>query len=1253
MTNISIGKAVRLYGLLFATSVLSAANAAVTNIDGVSFNDTSKPKAVFPSGITEITAKAGASSQVGAVSLANTVGIYAEAEDGAVIRAVAATGATRADINFGLRLTSGTVTLDLAAIGDLPFKFGGVLWVDDAATLVIKGRNSIDFGYVESTANYMPAGIRAKSITFVDAEGNPYEESGKIHFTGSFTEIRIPANVSWDIAEGAVAYIHKSVDAENGIIARFARDGVFTLTDFNLTLLDSVGVEGIDFVVNPGRNLRIMPRSLIFEVGVPLNGNALTTTFGNSVNLVSDEEAQAELSYAYHRTVTHSGDISGNGLVRYSFHRATAAAGLYVSLTGRLTFSGELKMECTAPSSPAAEMRVAQAVPGADGVKVTLGAGCVLKMLPAESSVGTIGSLSGPSSASLLLSDKAAVTFASEPTGGVSVGALGSEMPTVYRGWPISEGEAFVEGPDGTCVWLISPPVASAVRSLSCNGTYGVYFNPKIEDGVVVLPDVKLPDGRGTFTLEARNGEKYANVPNGARVLAKRGVSATVVVGDDDSLILETEEEASLATERTAPFDYAKKASFWLDADKSSSYTQWQLDGVPQWTKVGDASYALVDIWHDCRGAREDLFLRNDKYDLAAAGSIVPYAVTEGLNGRTYVSMALDRRRIAFWNAASVAEKDANPNVDWRYTTASDFRPHYCIMVFGSQNNGGCALVADADKFFARGGDVSDKTLVTKDNSIFANDIPVFVDGVSVNATATGLSGGWQIISFPTYGRQIGGLGFTGVPGDWKTAGYGNYAEVLFFDRELDDIERVTVERALAAKWGLSEGYHDSDIGMRAVSIDVRGKGAVRLGTATTLVPGSFRGRLDLGGQVVSFPSAERPPSSNIVVSAATPLCWFDPNLMDDDHMQKVSASYATVLNTMYDARFGDRPGTSCLSAAGRSPKIDISARGDGLERTWLDFSPAVHPDTVANGRGLRFNVVDSGKDNKVIDGTPSAKTVIMVQDSSKSGGTPFMDTIDGVALSQRNPSYDTYGTTAASAPIWTGASAKFFASGATYLDGVAVDGAVTGFSGGPEVLTAVGGTVFSPGAFGNIYHLNGHTPNNIDAGEIIGEILIYGDELAADARAGVEAYLAWKWFGRAINGYARSDLMSVSGSGTVKVGSHGQVPTFADGFVGTVDMTGVSEFDFTVNAEDGIVEDEVVTSGAISLPFSVVANVTVSSRLRRGLYRLVFAEGGIAASEWRLNLVGTVSSRDVRLKVTDTAVYLEVPKHGTQIVIR
>lgn len=1217
--------------LMVAVSALTLfAATADTQVDGVIFASNAAPAATFPTGETLVTARAGASSSVGGVQLANNNQYYAAAQDGAVIKLQLASGATRADVNFGLKIDTGTVTLDMTEIGNVPFKFGGTLWVGDAATLVIKGRDAIDFGWAVTSDSFLPAGIRAGSITFVDANNQPYAGPA-IHFTGAFTEIRIPGNVSWDIAAGTMAIIHKSV--ASGIVSRFATgEGpvkTMVLDTFDVTMLDPAGVQNLAFRVDSGRQLRVMPRTPKYEYGYALNANSLNCTFDNDITFNHDNATAdlPELLFYYHHTTAFAGDVGGHGRIKYST-AFSQGDGELTTLSGALGFSGEFVVECTA-GSPVARVMVKQATPGADGVNVALGAGCELQLNPDSDVSGVIGGLSGTATSSLKIAQHATVTFMSAPQGGVAIVGLGSWVPTVYRGWNLQSGDYFLDEDDGSCIWRLTPAVAAAARHMDWSSSCHVYFQPTAIDGVLYIPEMELPASRGPLALEAVNGEKYANVPNGAKILAKAGVSAAVVVNDNDSVSLEAEAGAALATERTPAFDYGKVAELWFDASSETSYTHYA------------ASATSMDYWYDCRGEREDLFLRNDKYWIALADTIAPVTVAQGLNGLTYAAMSTGNRRIGFWTAQAVTDRDAGTREVWNYT-CSDFRPRYCIMVFGSQAGGGCALLASSDEYFIRNGKPTDKASVTKDTFIFDNDIPVYVDGEAKPGQSTGLSGGWQILSFPTYGKQVVGLASSGNLGNYLTSGNANYAEILFFDRELNEVERVTVERYLATKWGLTGTYHDSGVGKRPVTVDARGAGTITLGTKTVIAPGSFGGTLNANGQDVSFATATFPPTSNVVDAVASPSCWFDPTLDDMDHITlNPGLTYGKALGAIYDVRYGKTAGTSYLNAAGRSPLIVKSMD----EHNWLDFSPSLHPGTTASGRALRFNVAESGEPSTTIDGGPEAKTIILVQDSSKTGGTPFMDTVNGSStLSQRNPSYDTYGAITADKPILTGTSAQTLASAQTYLNGATVDGKTVGFLGEPEILTVANATAFRPWVFGNLYHLNGHTPNDVDAGERLGEVVIYNEVLSSEQRRDVEAYLAWKWCGRAINGYACHTNLTLTGSGAVVVGDVGQMPKFDSSFSGTVILPNAESLYFSVSRGTTDVAGALALAGAAEFPSEVTVNVTYSGRPKSGEYTLISAGSGLDNSTWNLTEVPGIQAK---LVVTPAAVKLVIPVPG------
>lgn len=210
-------------------------------IDGVIVRTSNTPTATFPEGVTEVSATKSAATSVGGKSLQNKTGIFADAAAGAVIKPVVAPGTTKAELYYGLWITAGTVTIDLTGLdGGVSFRMAGSLWLRDNGKLVIKGRNAIDWGTFDEPSLPMPAAIRADEIAFVDADGNAYGEPGTINFSGYFAEIKMPGNVNWTVAEGSTAFIYQSL--ASGLVDRYAKDGVFALDAFDVTLMDPAGV---------------------------------------------------------------------------------------------------------------------------------------------------------------------------------------------------------------------------------------------------------------------------------------------------------------------------------------------------------------------------------------------------------------------------------------------------------------------------------------------------------------------------------------------------------------------------------------------------------------------------------------------------------------------------------------------------------------------------------------------------------------------------------------------------------------------------------------------------------------------------------------------------------------------------------------------------------------------------------------------------------------------------------------------------
>lgn len=1210
--------------------------------------------ATLPSGVTRIKGSASASTTVGGKAFSNSDNRCVDTVDGTVIKPYPSSAtAARTDLYVGLMVTNGAVTLDLTEIGTSTFTLQGGIWVGGDGSLTIKGADTLRFGR-DRPADDFPgraAGWRCRQLSFVDADGNPYAEPKGVVFVNLFADMGLPTNVPWTIADGAVAMLYRQSD---GVVARYVRDGVFTLDKFDVWLLHPMAAGSTKFHVNPGRELQEFPRSFCHESEVMYNFNGSSEpTFPNDVVLGGEG---AVFSTRDHHVTTHSGAISGTGTFRFSPPTKSATTAKKTVLSGPVTFSGDFIAESTVASSPLSQLVIEQASFGAAGNTVRIGDGVKVVLKPAAASEGTIASLDGPSTATLVLGDGVTLNVAGS-LGDVTIAGETRNKATLVK-TAMAEGEL---------VNLASCDVAfrysgdmTGVRKVTGTNGKGCYYRQKAGNPTVDFALFDLPTAGAELTMAVQDGDLIKGVPDGVRLTVPANATVTVMPVDGARPIVDVAEGGqALITPRV--FDYATDASFWLDADSASSYTQYYFKGSPC-TVSGNV---CVDIWHDCRGAREDIFFRSDKFNNekvsgSTGETIMPIAMANGLNGRTYMALTPANRRI------SVLSKEYSDylfteNRSWHVGTGKTMgcftlQPQFCVMVFGSQAGGGCAVLADdqnnADSYFIRGGENAhaDKTNVTKDNPIFKNAIPVWVDGESKDATTTGLNGAWQILSFPTYGKTVTGLGYGGTSSSiaYQKAGNANYAEVLFFDHALEDWERVQVERYLADKWGLAyKGPDPARLLVRAA-----GKGTVKLGADADLVAGDFRGTIDTDGKSLVLAADPLPPTVAAVTDGVAPAWWIDPELTDSLHMDKDGQVSSRILR-LFDVREGKKEGEICMNNVGRAPFLVPAARGDGPMRNWVEYSPYWLGGTKASGLCLRFQTYPP-KDADYSVVPVSARTVILAQDSVKGGGTPFMDTVSGSSIVPRFGKLDTTGDVAnPGAPIWRGNSVNVFKSGATYLDGQPVDGTVAGFNGRPEILTAVGGANFNFGVLADCQYLEGHAPNDVDAGEILGEILVYGQELGESQRKAVEAYLAWKWCGKAINGYAVHTNLAITGSGTVTVGSRAQMPKFAAGFTGTADLSAVSELNFTIDSAAGTIDGAIAIPGALAFPSAVTAHVSFASRMKAGKYALVTAAGGLDHTAWTLDLGAVSPSNKVTLKVTAAKVELEILPPGMILIVR
>lgn len=298
--------------------------------------------------------------------------------------------------------------------------------------------------------------------------------------------------------------------------------------------------------------------------------------------------------------------------------------------------------------------------------------------------------------------------------------------------------------------------------------------------------------------------------------------------------------------EWTPPAAYANwqdKLSLWLDASVDSSFVyaddydrfHGQLENP---YRGSDPTKPLVYQWKDCRLGHETTYTRTKRIGTSDTS-------TYKSNGK---NLMLARSTNTTVNASGLPYVDSAAYMAHAQIAgdSSTVAAQYFIVVFGSQNGGGRAVLGNQQGAFARSAQGTTAAHATR-YSIATNAFETYVDGSSVDPTVATFNGGWQIISMKTDGNSVQGLGF-GSNGSSDTPsdrGYCNYAEVLVFSELLTENERKTAEKYLADKWDISIS-HDG-VPPMAQELTLSGTGTITL-SADTTVHGTFSGDINVNG---------------------------------------------------------------------------------------------------------------------------------------------------------------------------------------------------------------------------------------------------------------------------------------------------------------------------------------------------------------------------------------------------------------------
>lgn len=1170
----------------------------------------------FPSAVTQIgagkTVELAASTALTSKvtdSGANKYGSFVNAPAGGTLKVTVPSGANKAVMWSALFVTNGVLVLDLtdvAAAGIPYYQHGGIItsYDGDEGALVVKGVNKLVCGDPQN--NYER--FQMRQVSFQNAAGEPIE--GSVEFVNNFALLDVPT-CAWSFDPSAVRLF--ALGAPHALDDR-AVGGELAI-DYNMHLIQND-------LFDPSLTLKVAAGKALTtyftHYGTPISYEPNTTTtastsffwslngYGDDEQVVSNDIVLAESASlkAGLRVVTFEGSVSG-------------AAGSLIDITSsgdqnycRTWFKGPVSVTTfrrqPTKSKAGAQFDVSFFDTFAGDLTIT-----ATNLVVSFSSQADVGALTGAADLPDDESSAYPVVLAKEGSSVSIAGSTGNWWLTVER--------------PGTIVTYGGVPYRF-------DGVIRVLFH----DGkpVAVPAELKIDvSAAGTLDL--------TDAPAGIPVRIAAEARAVYTLGIDPMLWLDAAAVGSVSnlyvdSAVVGHEDKVVPAVPYVTPDGRSLY--WDTEPV-------DGHYPLTERWNDRRPERTENYAYQNRHrtnDKKLYAFVYPYRVLGGLNGMDYVSCA--------------TTNEANSSTR-RMVFPSSIYPRCVVMVFGSQNGGGNAILGHSK--LGRGG-APDETWKNRSyaDPIYTNETinaDVWLDGEKVaDPTKTGFNGGWQVVTIDFKAQTgISGLGFREASKAQNEAGGQNYAEVLFFEKSLTDDQRVKVENYLARKWGLASSY--KGVPPAAYAVNAYGDGEVVLDGVTVQASGAFSGKVTLAnGATFEIPALNAIPTETEIAAIGGRVAWFDPDKADTLAFSTTQL-YADCVVKMYDRALGVTTlDTEFVLASdkGRSPSVERRTAGFGRERTWLQYANVNPVESGANhGNALRMNTGATAYNSTIT--CASNQTVFLVQDSCQGGGCPILDSaINGSKIKRlsRKNSFDKDWT----APIWnSSAVSDYFAEsvgGATYLNGAKVDGAIQGFTGAPEILTAVAGTSWGLSATGGYSYKDEPTEDDphSDVGEIQGELLLYDHKVSEAERTLVESYLFYKWLGFLPAGSVYGDVsgVTVSGDGSVKVPSSAFLPKFED-FAGTVGFTEAADFAVTVGAAGTVAP--VLDLPKVDLT-GTTPKLTVAfpeGRPARGWYTVVTAAGGLDGAEWTFDLPDYV-----RTEVTATAIRVKVIG-GFSVIVR
>jgi len=1129
------------------------------------------------------------------ISVANQTNAYpfVDPGDGSVLRTVR-NGCVPQKVLIAGQATFDLTDYDMA----VPLRLiGGLIPLTNTtftAQLIVNGQGELSFGAAGLDINYPPFNSDVVFSNTPSVTGITFRDQSMVYAW--------PTSCPWRVAAGATLAL-----AGTNLLG----GGDVTLTNHNLYVLGPQSVAKNAALHVQGTNLTVTVK--------PCALDALGVWFGTAATITNDfslEGAGSALNIPVNADFYLQGKISGTGTV-------------YKTGTGR----AQIKEACdfVGPVTCNQTILIFEAPTAGDSNNtVTVNATGAFALYP--SGYGTvptdawIKTLTGTSTSGKLYvpqyqtmtveSMEGALTLEGGGTASLHIRTLGSNAVISVTGALDVTIDTLLPGAAIT--------LASATTTLSVSGTGNVLDSLTLSSGAIPVS--------GTFTIRQLAGTGTL-VKSGTGALCINLSSSTNNVQiDGGSVRLEPPDTSSVLGNLPA---------LWLDASASNVFRQYG-------TYVFTNNFQVISNWYDCRPGAP-VYAYNDRGQ--DNFQVYPYVMTSNLNGRSVVSLGSYEETLSSTYGSRTEAR--------RIYFSANLYPQYAVMVFGSQKGGGASLLG-GNLAFQRGGSTT-ADYRTPPTPIFAStgaSYPVWTNGVSVVATNTGYNGGYQIISVNTKGQSVNALGWKT---DYTTAGGQNYGEVLLYTNSLTAVQRMTAEAYLATKWHLPYAYTTYpivtvgsngtlEIGDGATVGTVNGSGNITVTAGGSVrLSGLFTGKLSLSGGTLTLPDLLLPPGSECVPDANR-SGWFDPSQTN----RVVFGGNYTPTRPLTIAALYDRTSTNqyllgtcnpnLTVATDRRPWLSVTNGPTGTAQYWIDYG---NPYGDNQGNTLRLNRNASYIGTETISPIPTnVQSGFIVLDSSRGGGIPIIDTVTANGYITRDS------PKVIASPIWGSATTNILRNGATYLDGLSVNGATAGYSGMNELLSFTATARFKASYFG--YY--GDSDGTSVGIERLGEIILFDTALSDSARADIEAYLMKKWFGRARTGYSDFTAATVTGPGTVNAVDLLRLPAFDSAFSGTVALSAtVFDFTITTNASGTIVVSpapaipgtlSVASTGTIRVHFAVKPPAATYSLLSYG------TAAGSGFAGWTLATDGQLPTQKVRLTATSDALDLCILPSGTLLRI-